>query len=157
MLKIVEVHPAPNAQGEYVVLQNCGLVTVSLRGWAICTDAYLNGDAQSVGAGMYVFRADVPINSYTRVVLFTGYGEDGWVPTVDGKKAYCASWGRAQSIWTNAENVYVLQIAASKRVVQPGAVVSPLATYPMSKTEMQAEETDRQASYADVNAREAVR
>src|SRR5579871_1020784 len=90
MLKIVEVHASEGAQGEYIVLQNTGLITVSLRGWALCTDAYLDGDAARIADEMYIFRDDIPIKPYMRVVLFTGSGQDGWVPTVDGKQAYCA-------------------------------------------------------------------
>ena len=94
MLKIIEVHPATNTQGEYIVLQNQGLVTVSLRGWALCTDAYLESDPARMAQEMYVFREEVPIKPYTRVVLFTGNGEDEWVPTIDGRQAYCAYWNR---------------------------------------------------------------
>ena len=53
-------------------------MTVSLRGWALCTDAYLYGDTAQVAEEMYIFRADIPIKPYTRVVLFTGEGTDGW-------------------------------------------------------------------------------
>ena len=117
MLKIVEVHPAANPQGEYVVLQNQGLVTVNLRGWAICTEDYLTGSPQEAAAGMYVFREDIAVKPYARVVLFTGGGEAGWVPTVDGKQAYCAYWGRTQAIWKHSQTVHVLQMAASRKVV----------------------------------------
>src|ERR1044071_5792751 len=44
MLKIIDVHASASAGGEYVVLQNEGLTTVNLRGWALCTQRYLNGD-----------------------------------------------------------------------------------------------------------------
>ncbi len=104
MLKIVEVHPAANPQSEYVVLQNQGLVTVNLRGWAVCTEDYLEGSAQEAVAGMYVFRDDIPVKPYARVVLFTGEGIAGWVPTVDGKQAYCAYWGRTQADLETLQN-----------------------------------------------------
>ncbi len=119
MLKIVEIHPATSAQGEYVVLQNQGLLTVSLRGWALCTDAYLSGDAALVAQEMYIFREDVPIKPYTCVVLFTGSGQDGWVPTVDGRQAYCAYWGRRERIWTHSENIHILHLASTRRVAAP--------------------------------------
>lgn len=118
MLKIVDVHAAAGVQGEYVVLQNLGLVTVSLRGWALCTDAYFCGDPKRIVDAMYIFREDIPIKPYTRVVLFTGSGQDGWQPTVDGKQAYCAYWGRPERIWSDADNIHVLQLSASRRLRQ---------------------------------------
>ena len=129
MLKIIEVHPASGVGGEYVVLQNQGLVTVSLRGWALCTDVYLLDDATQVANEMYVFREDVAIKPYTRVVLFTGDGESEWVPTTDGKQAYCAYWGRSERIWTHATNIHVLHIAASRRIVaSPNGLSLPAST-----------------------------
>src|SRR5579871_2899505 len=101
MLKIVEIHAASGVQGEYIVLQNMGLVTVSLRGWALCSDAFLEGEPAKLAEEMYIFREDVAIKPYTNVVLFTGEGEDGWVPTIDGKQAYCAYWGRPERLWTH--------------------------------------------------------
>ena len=121
MLKIVDVHSSIGAQGEYVVLQNTGLITISLRGWALCTDAYLEGDAGRVAKEMYIFREDIPVRPYTRVVLFTGYGKDDWLPTIDGKQAYCAYWGRSECIWSEAGHVHVLQMATTRRVVPPPA------------------------------------
>ncbi len=120
MLKIVEVHAAECARGEYVVLQNQGLVTVSLRGWALCTDAYLEGEPGQMAGEMYVFREDVPIKPYTHVVLFSGYGEDGWVPTTDGRQAYCAYWNRSDRIWTYAQHIHVLHLLASKPLKNSG-------------------------------------
>lgn len=122
MLRIVDIHTAENARGEYVVLQNQGLVTVSLRGWALCTEAYLCGDAKQVADALYIFRDDIPVKPYTRVVLFTGSGQDGWQPTVDGRQAYCAYWGRNERIWTVATNVHVLQLLSSKRIAPPASV-----------------------------------
>jgi hypothetical protein len=117
MLKIIDLHPSPSAQGEYVVLQNQGLSTVSLRGWAVCTDAYLTGDAAATSQEMYVFIDDVPIKPYTRVVLFTGEGEQGWCPTVDGKQAYLVYWNRSSSVWSSAEHLHLIHVAATKRIV----------------------------------------
>jgi hypothetical protein len=126
MLKVVEVHPAQGVQGEYIVLQNLGLVTVSLRGWALCTDAYFTGEPDRVADEMYIFRDDISIRPYTRVVLFTGRGEDGWVPTVDGQQAYCAYWQRDERIWTHAPQVHVLHIAGTKRIAPPAhAIATP--------------------------------
>ncbi len=119
MLKIVDIHAAAGVQGEYVVLENQGLVTVSLRGWALCTDAYLGGDAAQLAAEMYIFREDIPIKPYTRIVLFTGSGQDGWVPTVDGRQAYCAYWGRSERVWTHAAHAHILHLLSSKRIAAP--------------------------------------
>lgn len=131
MLKIMEIHPALNARGEYIVLQNTGLVTLNLRGWAVCTEAYLDLGIRDVGTGMYVFHQDIPIKPYMRVVLFSGCGADEWMPTTDGKQAYCAYWNRAHSVWTQARDAHTLHIAASKRVVPEASPLSavPAVTY----------------------------
>ena len=126
MLKIVEIHAANGVQSEYIVLQNTGLVTVSLRGWALCSDAFLDGDTAQIAEEMYIFREDVPIRPYTRVVLFTGTGEDGWVPTIDGRQAYCAYWGRQEHFWTHTPNVNVLHLLASRRIA-PATVAQTAA------------------------------
>ena len=127
MLKIIEVHPALNTQGEYIVLQNQGLVTVSLRGWALCTDAYLEGDAARMIQEMYVFREEVAIKPYTRVVLFTGSGEDEWVPTIDGRQAYCAYWNRRDCLWSSAAHVHLLHLLTSRVVVPQIVPATPTA------------------------------
>lgn len=119
MLKIIDVHASAGATGEYVVLQNQGLTTQSLRGWALCTDAYLHGEAVQVAEEMYIFRNDIPIEPYMRVVLFTGNGRDGWEPTIDGRQAYCAYWGRGERVWTHADNVHLIHLLCSRRVAQP--------------------------------------
>lgn len=122
MLRVVEVHPASSAQGEYIVLQNLGVVTINLRGWAVCTEAYLSAEAQRVADEMYIFRQEVSIRPYTRVVLFTGQGRDGWVPTTDGQQAYCAYWQRAERVWTHAARIHLLHIAGTKRVGQVATI-----------------------------------
>ena len=127
MLKIIEVHPALHSQGEYIVLQNQGLVTVSLRGWALCTDAYLGSDPIRMAQEMYIFRDEVPIKPYTRVVLFTGSGEDDWVPTIDGRQAYCAYWNRRDCLWSSAAHVHLLHMLASRVVVPQAVPAAPTA------------------------------
>jgi len=116
MLKIVDIHTSNSAAGEYVVLQNQGLTTVTLRGWALCTETYLYGDAHEAASGMHIFADDVAIKPYTRVVLFTGTGENGWHPTVDGKFAYLVYWGRQYPIWSTTESIQLLNVASSRRV-----------------------------------------
>jgi hypothetical protein len=125
MLKIVEVHPGQSAQSEYVVLQNQGVMTVDLRGWALCTDAYLTGDPGRMADEMYIFREAIPIKPYTRVVLFTGIGENGWVPTIDGKQAYCAYWNRSERVWSRSANVHVLHVFNSKKVIPAHPIAAP--------------------------------
>ncbi len=127
MLKIIEVHPATNTQGEYIVLQNQGLGMVSLRGWALCTDAYLDGDTARLAQEIYIFRDEVAIKPYTRVVLFTGSGEDDWVPTVDGRQAYCAYWNRRERLWSSAMHVHLLHLLSSRVVAPQTLPVAPTA------------------------------
>jgi hypothetical protein len=126
MLKIVDIHVSGTATGEYVVLQNQGLTTVSLRGWALCTEAYLSGDPDAAAAAMLVMTEDVPIKPYTRVVLYTGAGDDGWYATVDGKRAYVTHWGRREPVWSRAGYIHLLQSAASRKVVLPQEAVVAL-------------------------------
>lgn len=130
MLKIMEVHPSHNPMGEYVVLQNIGLVTVNLRGCAICTEEFLTEDLfipGEVHSNIYIFRDEIALKPYMRVVLFTGHGKDDWVPTVDGKMAYCAFWNRGQSVWNRSHQVHVLQLTTSRRVPVP--LASPLSEH----------------------------
>jgi hypothetical protein len=117
MLKIVDIHVAETARGEYVVLQNQGLTTLTLRGWALCTDAYVSGDPDAAARGMYIFTQDEQIRPYTRVVLFTGHGESGWHPTTDGKHAFVTYWGRSDPAWRDTRYVHLLRLSTSRRVV----------------------------------------
>ncbi len=147
MLKIMEIHPAQNARGEYIVLQNTGLVSLNLRGWAVCTEAYLDPGIRDVGADMYVFHQDILVKPYMRVVLFTGEGRDEWMPTTDGKQAYCAYWNRAHSVWTQARDAHTLHIAASKRVVT-GTVPQPAVPAVAYSSSEPQPMSDRQTGYA---------
>lgn len=115
MLKITEIHTSASAAGEYVVLQNQGLTTVSLRGYVLCSEAYLEGDLSRNGSDIYVFTQDVPLKPYTRVVLFSGRGEDEWCPTTDGKMAYLVYWGRAEPVWSRRSTVRLLAPAGVVR------------------------------------------
>jgi hypothetical protein len=127
MLKIVDVHLSSSPQGEYVVLQNQGLQTISLRGWAVVTDKWFWGEPVSAAPETYVFCRDVPIRPYARVVLFTGAGEEGWCPTTDGKHAYLVYWGRAASAWRDTECLHLVHVASSKRTASP-PVTAPAAS-----------------------------
>ena len=117
MLKIVDVHLSSSPQGEYIVLQNQGLQTISLRGWAVVTDRWFWGEPESAAPETYVFCRDVSIRPYTRVVLFTGQGEEGWRPTTDGKQAYLVYWGRDRSAWHDTEFVHLVHVVSSKRAI----------------------------------------
>src|SRR5438876_12375833 len=99
MLKIVQVHLSEAPAAEYIVLQNQGLTSVNLRGWAMTGDAYLSGDLDLAASQTCIFTDDVQVKPYTRVVLFTGCGENGWHPTIDGKQAYLYYWCRRECVW----------------------------------------------------------
>jgi len=114
----VDLHLSPSPQGEYVVLQNQGLQTVSLRGWGVVTDKWFWGEPHVAAPEMYIFPNDVPVKPYMRVVLFTGEGEEGWCPTTDGKQAYLVYWGRSESAWQDTESLHVVHVAASKRAAR---------------------------------------
>lgn len=116
MLKILELHPTSNSQGEYVVMENQGLVTINLKGYALCSEAFLMGDGGRLADEMYVFRDEVAVKPFQRVVLFTGFGENSWLPTIDGKQAYCAYWNRPSGMWNRSSDLLVLHIAASRHI-----------------------------------------
>lgn len=116
MLRIVEISPASQGRGGYVVLQNCGPVSIELRGWALCSDAYFAEDTHELTNQIYVFRAEVSILPYTRVVLFCGAGKEGWLDTVDGRKAYCAYWNTPNPIWQPGAKIHLLHLHATHKV-----------------------------------------
>ncbi len=118
MLKIIEVHTSEHARGEYVVLQNQGLGSLNLRGWALCSDAYMQCDLKRMVKELYVFQPEISIRPYARVVLFTGgEEEEGWQETTDGHPAYCVWWGREERVWSAVGQVYLLHPASSRKVV----------------------------------------
>ncbi len=119
MLKIIEIHPSATAGGEYIVLQNQGLRTLSLHGWSVCTEAYLTGDACAAARSMYIFTDHVVIRPYGRVVLFTGPGETGWYPTTDDQLAYVVHWDRPEPAWAHADRLLLLHVTTSRKVVPP--------------------------------------
>ena len=123
MLKIIELHTSPIAGGEYVVLQNHGLTTLSLRGWALCGSSFMTGDPQAAAREMYIFSEDIPIKPYGRVVLFSGEGEDGWYQTVDGKQAFLVYWGRKNPVWCETGDVFLLHKTCSRKVAWADATV----------------------------------
>ena len=127
MLKIEDVHTCDDPNGEYVVLQNHGLNTISLRGWALCGDAYLSNEPSSLSREMFVFSEDIPVKPYTRIVLFTGDGDDEWRPTTDGKHAYLVYWRKSFPVWRYVDRIFLLQ-PTSTRKVNPIAVDLPVAS-----------------------------
>ncbi len=129
MLKIMEIHLSAHPAGEYIVLQNHGLSTVNLLGWAVCSDAYLHNEPIIAAAEMYVFQEEAAIKPYGRIVLFTGVGHTGWYPTNDGKQAYVAYWGRERCMWREAFNIHVLQVICSRRVILPDAEQEYMASH----------------------------
>src|SRR5262249_52963179 len=127
MLKIVDLHTSPNVGGEYVVLQNNGLNSITLKGWALCGNAYMTGDPLAAAAQMFIFSHDVLIKPFVRVVLFSGAGEDGWYPTVDGKQAYVVYWGRKEPVWNTTTDIHLLQTCSSRRISWPDVSELPKA------------------------------
>jgi len=117
LLKIVDLHPASTPGSEYVVLQNQGLITISLKGWALAGDSYMSGDPGRSASETFIFAEDIPIKPYTRVVLFTGEGTDGWYETIDNKTAYLVYWNRPSSVWTDTPFVHLLRPVSSCKVV----------------------------------------
>lgn len=124
MLKIIELHASINSQSEYIVLENQGLNSINLKGYALCTDAYFTGDSRRLSDEIFIFQEALFIKPFTRVVLLTGIGEEGWFPTVDGKKAYCLFWNKGSGVWCKHEEVHLLQITNSRRVVPESVALS---------------------------------
>lgn len=136
MLKIADVHLSDSVNGEYIVLQNQGLTTISLHGWVVATDAYSSGSIADACEEMYVFKGEMLVKPYARVVLFSGGGTDGWCPTTDGKWAYVAYWNRSRRVWSGASRIVLLQPACSRKL---GVAMDPAPT----AAGRQAEETAR--------------
>jgi hypothetical protein len=119
LLKITDLHPASTPGSEYVVLQNQGLITISLKGWALAGDSYLSGDAARSAGETFIFSDDIPIKPYTRVVLFSGEGTDGWYETIDNKTAYLVYWNRPTPVWIDTPYVHLLRPVGSCKVLSP--------------------------------------
>ena len=122
MLKIIDIQVSGTAAGEWVVLQNQGMTAVNLRGFVICGDNYLNGNAESAAKQMFIFTADESVKPGVRAVLLSTHGVDGWQPTIDGGSAYVAYANRAESLWSHADELHLLQPISTRRI-HPGQIL----------------------------------
>ena len=116
MLKIIDIQVSGTAAGEWVVIQNQGMIPLNLRGWVIVGDTYLNGHAESAAKQMFIFTADETIKPGVRAVLISTHGKDGWYPTVEGGSAYVAYANRAESLWSHAGELHLLQPVSSRQI-----------------------------------------
>lgn len=129
MLRIAEIKLSQSVRGEYIVLQNTGLVAINLRGWGLCSEALMDGSIGEIMGSLYVFQTDAVVKPYTKVVLFTGSGEDGWRETVDGRQAFCAYWNRDKPVWNATRSVHVLHVAGSRAIIENNTpAIESLAT-----------------------------
>lgn len=124
MLKIIDLHASTHVQGEYIVLENQGLNSLNLKGYVLCTESLLTSNLQRLPEEIFVFQEEIYLKPFMRVVLFTGRGENSWVPTVDGKQAYCVYWNRGSSVWNQHSDVHLLHIAATRHVQSEAIALS---------------------------------
>src|SRR5687768_8127398 len=122
MLKIIDIQVSGTAAGEWVVLQNHGMTAANLRGFVLCGNSYLNGNPESAAKEMFIFTADEMIKPGARVVLLTTYGKDDWYPTIEGGSAYVAYANRAESLWSHADELHLLQPISARRI-HPGQIL----------------------------------
>ena len=122
MLRIIDIQVSGTAAGEWVVIQNQGMIPLNLRGWIVTGDMYLTGQAESAAKQMFIFTADEVIKPGVRAVLISSYGSDSWFPTVEGGSAYVAYANRAESLWSQADELHLLQPVSSRRI-HPGQIL----------------------------------
>jgi hypothetical protein len=122
MLKIIDIQVSGTAAGEWVVLQNQGMTPVNLRGFVVCGNSYLSGNPESAAKQMFIFTADETLKPGTRVALLSAHGKDGWQPTVEGGTAFVAYANRAESLWSHADELHLLQ-PVSSRPIHPSQIL----------------------------------
>jgi hypothetical protein len=122
MLRIIDIQVSGSAAGEWVVIQNHGMIAVNLRGFMVCGDSYLSGNPESAAQQMFIFTADETIKPGARVALLSSYGKDGWQPTNEGGTAFVAYANRAESLWSHADKLHLLQ-PISSHSIHPGQIL----------------------------------
>lgn len=116
MFRITDIQVSGTAAGEWVVMQNHGMIPLKLRGWVIAGDIYLTGNPEPAAKQMFIFTAEVTIKPGVRAVLISTHGNDGWYPTVEGGTAYVTYANRAESLWSHAGELHLLQPVSSRRI-----------------------------------------
>lgn len=100
MLRIVGIQRGQSAAEEFVLLQNHGVLKVTLRGHAILDDAALEDGIAYEPCRVHVFQEEIQIPAGCYVLLITGGGEDGWFRSEDGSLIYAIHRGLHSPVWS---------------------------------------------------------
>lgn len=112
MIRIVGIERNPDAQSEFILLQNQGHMRAHLRGHAIIADKCLSDDC-AVPA-VHFFTEDEYVQPGCFVLLKTGHCDAKWTRTKDGGLLYQATMGRSRSVWDKVSGtIHVLNVQHS--------------------------------------------
>jgi hypothetical protein len=122
MLRIVAIEPNPDANREFIVLQNRGFLTVQLRGHALMDEDTATGDADR----LFPLVDDVRIPSSAYVLVATGSGMNGWARCSDGSIVYQVFLNRRTGEWCHSSGaIYLLSPTHTKRPSARAGELSP--------------------------------
>jgi hypothetical protein len=108
MLKIVGIQRGQSAAEELVLLQNQGVLKVTLRGHAILDEIALEEGLYYEPCRVHVFQEDVRIPAGCYVLLVTGNGENGWFKSADGSLIYVTHRGLPTPVWSSSTTLHLL-------------------------------------------------
>lgn len=112
MIRIIGIKRYPDAQDEFILLQNQGHMRAHLRGHAIIADKCLS-DETAIPA-VHFFSDDEYVQPGCFVLLKTGHCESKWTRTKDGALLYQVSMGRSKSVWDQVSGaIHVLNVQHS--------------------------------------------
>jgi hypothetical protein len=97
VIRIVGLQRNESSTQEFVLLQNQGLLRLSLRGHLVLCDEAIEESNLAIGA--HAFSDDVLIPPGMYVLLFTGRGTPRWSRTRDGALVYYAFMNRDSAVW----------------------------------------------------------
>lgn len=124
MLRIVAIEPNPDANREFIVLQNRGFLTVQLRGHALMDEDTATGNAHR----LFPLVDDVRIPTSAYVLVATGSGANGWARCSDGSIVYQVFLNRRAGEWCRSTGtIYLLSPTHTKRPSAGARDLSPAA------------------------------
>jgi hypothetical protein len=97
VIRIVGLQRSAHPDGEFVLLQNQGLIRECPRGHVVLSDGAIQ--AGELDCGAYVFQSLEPIPTGAYILLRTGHGEDRWIRSKDGAPVYVVFARRNAPLW----------------------------------------------------------
>ena|SRR5438477_12336107 len=122
MLRIIGIQRSDDAQGEFVLLHNQGILKVQLRGHMVADEeGLLNLDPDR----MFSFTDEELIPAGCYVILVSGEGIGGWRKSADGSHIYHVYWNRRTPAWADEESpMHLLNIVHTNRPRAEGLLIS---------------------------------